>query len=241
MGKLDRVTAVGGILLSVSILLNGFFVYREIAGRGNGPTRGDGVVEEGSEGEKRQETAMVNRVVDGDTFVIEGDRYVRLRGADAPEYPDDCLADRAKMRLGELILGKEVLLDHMGTGSFGRELGYLYLGDLFVDEVMVEEGLAEAHVERDSREGDRVDAAEFRAREADRGIWSDACKPQQDPDCVIKGNVRRENGTRQYHLPDCYNYDKIVMSANEGDEWFCSAEEAEVAGFSRARDCPGDR
>ncbi|MGB9706875.1 MAG: hypothetical protein ACPLXP_02260 [Microgenomates group bacterium] len=43
-----------------------------------------------------------------------------------------------------------------------------------------------------------------------------------------------------YHLPECYNYDKIVINQREGDRWFCSEEEAKEAGFRKSKDCPGE-
>jgi hypothetical protein len=38
----------------------------------------------------------------------------------------------------------------------------------------------------------------------------------------------------------CFNYDRIVMNASEGDKWFCTEAEAKAAGFRKSKDCPGE-
>jgi hypothetical protein len=53
------------------------------------------------------------------------------------------------------------------------------------------------------------------------------------PECLIKGNVSR-NGERIYYMPDQKFYPRIDMSKDGGRRWFCTPEEAEVAGWRRA-------
>ena len=52
-------------------------------------------------------------------------------------------------------------------------------------------------------------------------------------ECVIKGNVSR-TGERIYHMPDQKYYAKIDMDKGADRRWFCTAEEAEAAGWRRA-------
>jgi endonuclease YncB( thermonuclease family) len=52
--------------------------------------------------------------------------------------------------------------------------------------------------------------------------------------CKIKGNISR-NGSRIYHVPGMVDYNKTRISPNKGERWFCSEEEAEAAGWRRAR------
>jgi len=40
-------------------------------------------------------------------------------------------------------------------------------------------------------------------------------------------------------MPDCYNYDKIIVDPAGKDKWFCSEAEAIEAGFVKSKDCPG--
>jgi endonuclease YncB( thermonuclease family) len=53
------------------------------------------------------------------------------------------------------------------------------------------------------------------------------------PDCTIKGNVNRE-GEPIYHMPGQHSYALINMS-KPGKRWFCSEEEAQAAGWRKAR------
>jgi hypothetical protein len=53
-----------------------------------------------------------------------------------------------------------------------------------------------------------------------------------DPSCTIKGNVNR-SGERIFHMPGQLAYSRINMT-EPGKRWFCSAEEAEAAGWRPA-------
>jgi hypothetical protein len=53
-----------------------------------------------------------------------------------------------------------------------------------------------------------------------------------DPGCTIKGNVNR-NGEHIYHLPGQLAYSRINMT-EPGKRWFCTAWEAEAAGWRPA-------
>jgi endonuclease YncB( thermonuclease family) len=76
---------------------------------------------------KNEILAKVERVIDGDTIVLEGKGKIRLANINAPEL-EYCLGKEAKERLEKLILGKEVKVTTGTTGNFGRELGFVYLG-----------------------------------------------------------------------------------------------------------------
>jgi micrococcal nuclease len=210
-------------LLAFSLFLNGLFVFKEFGGTKETREAGD-------------LKGRVVRVIDGDTFDLEGETRVRLAGAEAPEYPEGCLSLKAKERLEELVLGKEVSIENVEKDNFGRQVGFVILNDLLVDKVLVEEGLAQAASGQESRYGAGLLSAQENAQKAERGIWSSLCAPKEN--CVIKGNYRKDLETKVYHLPDCYNYEKIVVNEQEGDVWFCSEEEAQAAGFRKAEDCP---
>ncbi|MFC1790240.1 thermonuclease family protein [Patescibacteria group bacterium] len=215
-------------LLVFSLLLNGYFLVG-----GKGFLERKFGLEDKTEGEIR---GRVVRVIDGDTFDLEGGVRVRLAGAGAPEYPQGCLGAQAKERLAELVSGKEIKVTAVKEDNFGRKVGFVLVGEMLVDQVLVEEGLARAASGEDPRQGATLLAAEEGAQKAKRGIWSALCSGKEG--CLIKGNVRRDRGTRVYHLSDCYNYQKIVINEQEGDRWFCDEEEAEKAGFRKSEDCP---
>lgn len=176
----------------------------------------------------------VVRVVDGDTLDLEK-RRVRLAGIDAPEYPKGCLGVRAKERLEELVLGRKVEVEEISKDNFGRSVGFVFVGGELVNRILVEEGLARVRGE-DLKYSALLREREREAKKAKRGIWSSLCAPKEG--CVIKGNVRKDKGTKIYHLPSCFNYDKITINPREGDRWFCTEEEAKAAGFVKSKDCP---
>jgi micrococcal nuclease len=185
--------------------------------------------------EKTSFKARVVRVVDGDTFDVEEEKRIRLAGIDAPEYPEGCLAQEAKDRLEELVLGREIEIEEVEKDNFGRSLAFVFIDEELVNRVLVEEGLAKVE-SKDLKYSPLLLGRREEAKKAQRGIWSSLCLPKEG--CVIKGNVRKDRGTKIYHLPGCFNYEKIVVNEKEGDRWFCSEEEAKAAGFIKSKDCP---
>lgn len=57
--------------------------------------------------------------------------------------------------------------------------------------------------------------------------------PKDEGQGLLKGNVT-ESGSKTYHVPGGQWYDKVKVEASEGDQWFCSEEDAKKAGFKRA-------
>ena len=53
-------------------------------------------------------------------------------------------------------------------------------------------------------------------------------------ECNIKGNVSTR-GERIYHMPGDEYYDETRISLSHGERWFCSAQEAETAGWRRSK------
>ena len=187
---------------------------------------------------KKTKSVKVIRVLDGDTFdTSDGERF-RIYQIDAPEYPKGCLGIDAKIRLEKLILNKTVKIEEVKKDNFGRLLSYVYLNDLLVNEVMLEEGLAYFITAKpmDSRSFE-LEKAQTKAKKAERSVWSSLCQTQKEG-CLIKGNYRSADTTRIYHTPDCYNYDRISIRDGTSDRWFCTEEEAISAGFRKSLDCP---
>jgi micrococcal nuclease len=128
-------------------------------------------------------TEKVSRVIDGDTFEIEGGIKIRLIGMDTPEMKNknrtiDCYAIEAKKRLESLIADKEVVLakDVSETDKYGRLLRYVYLEDQFVNNTMIKEGYARISTfPPDVKFKDQLLTSERQARETGAGLWS-ACK-----------------------------------------------------------------
>lgn len=87
--------------------------------------------------------AMVTKVLDGDTVIVEGGSHVRLLGIDADEKGYPCYK-QAKSYLEDLVLNKEVRLekDQTDVDQYDRCLRYLFLDGNNVNLQLVEQGLA---------------------------------------------------------------------------------------------------
>ena len=101
--------------------------------------------------------AVITKVYDGDTLTAEIDlgfkmwaKKVKLRlvGVDTPEIRtkdpvEKELAIKARDRVRELCLGKEVIVKTHGKGKYGRWLASVYVdGDLDIGRFLISEGYA---------------------------------------------------------------------------------------------------
>lgn len=124
-------------------------------------------------------TAVVKRVIDGDTVELESGSRVRYIGIDTPEFnPTECYAEQAKIKNRELVEGKEVRLekDVSNTDKYDRLLRYVWINDTMINELLVREGYAHSSTyPPDVKYQDRFREAERLAREEERSLWGDAC------------------------------------------------------------------
>lgn len=132
--------------------------------------------------------ATVERVVDGDTIIVDlGGRRTRVRmiGFNTPESVDprrpvECFGKEASDHLKSLIgSGDAVRLerDAEKTDRYGRTLAYVFRArdGLFLNVQMVEDGYAHTlTIPPNVTYVERFRAAERDARTAGRGLWS-AC------------------------------------------------------------------
>ena len=128
---------------------------------------------------------VVRAVVDGDTLLLESGVEVRLVGIQAPKLPLGRrgfrtwpLAGEAKAALEELSLGKHLALGYGGRkiDRNGRLLAHLTDdAGSWIQGAMLSRGMARVYTFADNRS--RVAemlALEREARDARRGIWSNA-------------------------------------------------------------------
>jgi micrococcal nuclease len=148
-----------------------------------------------SEEPRGYESAVVARVVDGDTIVVEvtgrkdgpgagdagtGEHRVRLIGIDTPESVDprspvECFGTEASEAAKALLEGAEVRMvkDVSETDRFGRLVRYVYIGAEMANARLVVNGYATAYTyPPDVRHSDLFVELEREAREGDRGLWS---------------------------------------------------------------------
>ena len=102
-------------------------------------------------------TGQVIKVYDGDTITIAGHlpydksplyRFsVRLNGIDCAEIKgkseeEKVCAIRARDQLEQLIMNKTVILKNVKNEKYGRLLADVYVGELHVNQYMLDKGLA---------------------------------------------------------------------------------------------------
>jgi micrococcal nuclease len=129
--------------------------------------------------------AVVERVVDGDTIIVEiqGDRErVRLLGIDTPESvaenrPDQCYGDESSDYLASLLptgTGITLIRDVEARDQYDRLLAYVVRSDdqLFVNLHMVELGFAGTLIyQPNDHYADVLEDAEREAARAGTGLW----------------------------------------------------------------------
>jgi micrococcal nuclease len=130
-------------------------------------------------------SALVTRVVDGDTAHVEidgRDTDVRFIGIDTPESvkpdsPVECFALEASHYTERRLEGERVRLefDVEREDRYGRTLAYVWLGDELFNETLVREGYALVTTfPPNVQYVDRFVEAQRDAREHGRGLWG-AC------------------------------------------------------------------
>ena len=95
---------------------------------------------------------------------------IRLEGIDTPERGQDGY-DGAKEYLEKLIWGETVTVRYTENDRYGRILGEIWHGKMFVNEEMVKEGWA--WIYKNFSASRKLVSLERDARKAQKGIWSD--------------------------------------------------------------------
>lgn len=163
----------------------------------------------GSESEKHPANRVSARVIgvrDGDTIEVDiggSKKVVRYIGVDTPESVDprravECFGKEASNINRSLVENQIVQLekDVSETDKYGRLLRYVYLGDIFVNRYLVEEGFANASAyPPDIKYQEDLESSEEEARINNKGLWgtcgsslnsqprSTSTKSSNDKDC----------------------------------------------------------
>jgi micrococcal nuclease len=130
------------------------------------------------------ESTVVEKVVDGDTIEVSGNRKVRYIGIDTPETVDPrrpvgCFGKEASDENKQLVEGKTVILvkDVSDTDKFNRLLRYVYTKNddgslLFVNDYLVKNGFAKASTyPPDIKFQEQFLKSEAEARNSFKGLW----------------------------------------------------------------------
>ena len=204
----------------------------------------------------RAEVAGKVRVTDGDSIYVGGVE-VRLYGIDAPERDQTCeTPEGATWDCGAHV--RQVLIDRYqgrmarctveGLDRYGRTLGVCEVGGVNINRELVADGWAFAFrrysmmfdldekgavVNGRGLHGQRIETpSAFRAARRAAAQAAPVAAPQSG--CAIKGNISAK-GTRIFHVPGQKDYAATRINTAKGERWFCSAAEAEAAGWRAAR------
>ena len=131
----------------------------------------------------------VTKIVDGDTFVINSGETVRLIGIDSPEK-GDCFSGESTNALSSLILGKDINLakDVSEVDRYQRLLRYVWVDELFVNEMLIKDGFATAKdYPPDSKYKDLFKQQETEAINNNLGLWT----------CTVEANNVSSNNTNR--------------------------------------------
>lgn len=210
-------------------------------------------------------SGRVVRVSDGDTITLQSGSVkerVRLIGIDAPEKAQLPWGPRAKKFAESLALGKagRVETDVQPRDKYGRLLGYLYVGNTFVNLEMVRNGFAMLYTYPPNvAHTDEFVKAQKEAREKGLNIWNPKDGLSQTPyefrhkgrkpsektgqsglrakktsNVPTTGAIIVNRKSHKFHRADCRFATGI---AEENRIGFSSAAEAKAAGYIPCKVC----
>ena len=145
---------------------------------------------------------LVERVVDGDTIIVQGVGRVRLIGVDTPETVDprrpvECFGKEASAFTKRLLEGHRARLeyDRDRTDRYGRTLAYVYLPNgTFANAEIVRQGYGHAYTRFPFRYLDEFRQYEREARQGERGLWGAKCADAPSGRAASRPSATRRSG-----------------------------------------------
>jgi len=195
-------------------------------------------------------TGQVVGIADGDTITVmhqgRGER-IRLWGIDCPEKAQ-AFGEKAKQVTAAHVFGKIVSVDVRDTDRYGRTVALVMLENgKSLNRELVEAGMCwwdKLHAPNDPQ----LAAAESNARARKLGLWA---APNPVPPWKWRhkkvthgspaaragqGDIIGNRNSHIYHLPGCPGYGALK---EKNEVYFESEEQAEHAGYRRAKNCVG--
>ncbi len=122
---------------------------------------------------------LCERVVDGDTIIIENNERVRLIGVDTPETvhpnkPVEYFGKEASAFTKRMVEGKKVRLEYdlEVKDKYGRTLAYVFLEDgTFLNAEIIKQGYGFAYTKFPFKYLEEFRQYEREAREEKKGLW----------------------------------------------------------------------
>lgn len=220
----------------------------------NSTTESDAEAENGTDAEIETEAApeadagdavlegpfAVERVVDGDTIIVDYDgnsERVRLIGIDTPEsvHPDEsrntAFGEITSDFTKEALEGQSVYLefDVELRDQYDRLLAYVYLDGEMFNKTLLQEGMAMLSTYPPNvKYVDDFTAIQEEARNAGIGVWEGYEPPK------TSGNFVASKNSDKFHRTDC-RYAASIAEQNR--VWFDTVDEAEAAGYQPCSTC----
>jgi len=183
------VKAIHQTLITVSAFFTGFTANKFI-----GATQG--------------QSFKVARIVDGDTLIINDiwESKIRLNAIDTPER-GKLFYGEAKQKLAKLCVQRKLTLKNRGDGGYGRISADVYCDSTFVNQEMINAGLAIVSIKyaKDPYLYDIQD----KARQSCRGIWSQDLRKIYDEHKLRAADPNGKT-VQIINNPDC----KIKLASN---------------------------
>ncbi|MEE8576648.1 MAG: thermonuclease family protein [candidate division Zixibacteria bacterium] len=180
---------------------------------------------------KPSDRFTVVAIIDGDTVELTGGDRLRLLCIDTPEEGEPYY-EEAKSFLVQTVLGKQARIEFAAVrrDRYGRLLGYLYIDSLLINEEIVERGLGNVYLFRDTDMGRietlRILQAQRQAMSERLGIWS----VEREPEAYYVAG----NDSYRFHRPGC----RSAANFQEGKfRRFKTRDEAMSRGLSPCRNC----
>lgn len=116
------------------------------------------------------EEYFVERVIDGDTIVLEDDIKIRLKGINSPEK-GMLYSKESTDFLINLLENNSIKIKHYGQDKYGRYLGYIFIENKNLNELLVRKGFAHIYYYEEDEYYNKLLRAEEYARRNNLGIW----------------------------------------------------------------------
>ena len=181
--------------------------------------------------------AVVARVVDGDTVVLNTSEKVRFICVNTPEKNEEGYLEATEF-LKETLLNKTVLLvkDTTNKDRYGRLLRYVYLNGTLVNSLIVEKGFGESFpFEPDTKLCDEIKAAEGKAANKTRILKEEKLEEDSCASLGCNGSVAvGSKNSDKWHYCYCKWAKRI-----KGENLICfkTTDEAEKKGYTKTGSC----
>lgn len=145
-------------------------------------------------------TAVVERVVDGDTVVLDNGEKIRFLGINTPEKGE--FYKQEAMDFTSQVENKTVKVEILEKDKYGRSLGYIFYNGKLLNEELLRNGFASIFIYTDDKYSNRLRKAEKEARDSEIGIW----KKSSNFGCLTLSEFKYlEDGQR------CTNKERITL------------------------------